>query len=120
MAKGLRFTVGGAVYHAILIENPLAEKITAMCPFELDYSRSGGHEYYATLPEKASAKGCEPTTKGHRNGLYFFESWNALSLVFHDCDTAPWQIHHIGDFEDGMSAALEKAGGRIRILCEAK
>ena len=120
MAKGLRFTVGGAVYHADLKDIPLAENIAAMCPFELDYSRGGDHEYYASLPEKASAKGCESTTKGRRNGLYFFESWNALSLVFHDCDTAPWQIHHIGGFEDGMSAALEKADGRIRILCEAE
>ena len=120
MAKGLRFTVGGMVYHAVLSDNPLTEKIAAMSPFDLDYSRNGDHEYYASLPEKVSAKGCESTTKGRRGGLYFFESWNALSLVFQDCDTAPWQIHHIGGFEDGMSAALEKAGGHIRILCEAE
>ena len=91
-----------------------------MCPFAMEYTRSGEHEYYASLPEKAAAKGCKSTTKGHRNGLYFFEDWNALSLVFRDCDTAPWQIYHIGDFEEDMSSTLEKARGRIHILCEVE
>ena len=120
MAVRIRFTVDGAAYHAALLENPLAEKIAAMCPFTLDYTRSGEHEYYASLPEKAAATGCDSTTRGHRNGLYFFEGWNALSLVFRDCDTAPFKIHHVGNFEGDISAALENMGGSIRILCEAE
>lgn len=101
MAKRLRFTV-------------------EMCPFTLDYTRSGEHEYYAALPKKAAADGCPSTTKGYRNGLYYFEGWNALSLVFKDCDTAPYKIHHIGDFEEDVSGALEKTGRSVRILCETE
>ena len=82
-----------------------------MCLFELDYSRDGGHEYYVSLPEKASARGCESTTKGHRAGMCFFERRNVLPLVFHDCDTAPRQIHHIGDFEDGSPLPWRKRAG---------
>ena len=118
MAEKLRLTIDGNVYYANLRKNPLAQQIAAMCPFELDYTRSGGHEYYAALPEQVSAKGCEATTKGRRNGLYYFEGWNAFSLVFRDCDTAPYQIHFVGDFEESMSAVLEKAGGSVHILCE--
>ena len=120
MAKRLRTTIDGVVYHAVLQDNPLAEKIVSMCPFTMDYVRSGDHEYYAALPEKATAKGCLATTTGHKNGLYYFEGWNALSLVFQDCDTAPYQIHHVGDFEGDISSVLKSAGGKIRVLCEAE
>ena len=120
MAKRLRFTIEGAAYYADLQENALAESIVAMCPFTSDYTRSGEHEYYAAMPEKAAAKGCPSTTEGHENGLYYFEGWNAISLVFRNCNTAPYQIHHIGDFEEDVSVVLEKLGRSVRILCEAE
>ena len=118
MAKRLCFTIDGAEYRAALQDHALAESLSAMCPFALDYTRSGEHEYYAALPGKAVVKGCSATTKGNRNGLYYFEGWNALALVFRDCNTASYQIHQIGVFEDDVSAALEKMGGRVRIYCE--
>ena len=120
MTKRIRVTVDGVVYHAVLSQNPLAEKISGMCPFTLDCTRSGEHEYYAALPGKAAANGCPDTMKGHRNGLYYFEGWNALSLVFRDCDTAPYKIHHIGDFEEDAATNLEKMGRSIHILCEVE
>ena len=120
MAKRIRVTVDGVVYHAVLLRNALAEKSAGMCPFTLDCTRSGEHEYYSTLPQKTAANGCPATTTGHRNGLYYFEGWNALSLVFKDCDTAPYKIHHIGDFEEDMAAVLEKMGRSIHILCEVE
>ena len=120
MAKRIQITVDGVVYHAVLLENPLAEKIAGMCPLTLNCMRSGDHEYYTALPEKTTADGCPATTSGHRNGLYYFEGWNALSLVFRDCDTAPYKIHHIGDFVGNIAAALEKMGRSIHIVCEVE
>ena len=118
--KRIQVTVDGATYHVALMENILAQKIAGMCPFTLDFTRSGEHEYYAVLPGKAAANGCPATTTGHRNGLYYFEGWNALSLVFRDCDTAPYKIHHIGDFEEDVAFILEKMGRSIQILCEVE
>ena len=118
MAKRLRFSIDGMGYHAVLQNHALAESLLTMCPFTVDFTRNGNHEYYASLPKKAAVKDCPTTTKGHRNGLYYFEGWNALSIVFRDCDTAPYQIHQIGDFEEDISANLEKKGERIRIFCE--
>ena len=120
MAGKLRFTIDGVVFHAVLQDNPLAEKLVGMCPFTADFSRSGDHEYYAAMSQKASAKGCASTTKGHANGLYYFEGWNALSLVIRDCDTVPFQINHIGDFDGDVSAALKDKGASIRVTCEAE
>ena len=118
MTKRIKVTVDGAIYHAVLQHNPLADKIASMCPFTLNCMRSMEHEYYAALPGKADAKGCQATTTGHRNGLYYFEGWNALSLVFQDCNTAPYKIHHIGDFEDDISSVLEKSGNKIQVRVE--
>lgn len=101
-------------------ENSLTEKIIAMCPFTMGYTRSGEHEYYTALPKKASAENCPSTTTGHRNGLYYFEGWNALSLVFRDCNTEPYKINYIGDFEEDAAAALEKMVRNINITCEVE
>ena len=121
MKKWIRFTVDGMLsYCATLQEYPLAEKISGLCPFTAEFTRSGEHEYYAMLPQKVIAGDCPPTTTGHRNGLYYFEGWNALSLVFHDCDTAPYKIHHIGDFEDDMAAVIENMGRSIHISCNVE
>ena len=117
MVKRLRFTIDGRAYHVTLPDNLLAESISAMCPFMLKYYRRG-EEYYAALDGKAVTAGCESTTAAHRNGLYYFEGWNALSLVFRDCDTAPYEIYHIGDFEEDASAVLEEAHGHLHISCE--
>ena len=120
MARQIRVTVDGVVYHAVLLENILAEKIAGMCPFTLNCMRSGEHEYYTVLPEKVTADNCPATMTGHPNGLYYFEGWNALSLVFRDCDTAPYKIHHIGDFEENIADVLEKKGRNINIFCEVE
>ena len=116
----LRFTINGAAYNAVLRDDSLTERIAAMCPFELEYARGGDHEYYTALPQKTTAEGgCPPTSIGKRNALYYFEDWNALSIVIKDCDTAPYKLHHIGDFKEDISAVLKNSGGKVRILCEA-
>ena len=118
MARRLRFTIDGVGYHAILQNHALADSLSGMCPFTAEYTRSGEHEYYAALPKKAAVNACPSTTKGHRNGLYYFEGWNAISLVFKDCDTAPFEIHHVGDFEEDASAVLKMADDHLHIICE--
>ena len=52
--------------------------------------------------------------------FYCIEGWNALSFVFKDCNTAPYKIHHIGDFEEDAATNLEKMGRSIHILCEVE
>lgn len=120
MARRIKIMVDGVVYHAALQGNALAEEISAMCPFSMNFTRSGKHEYYAALPKKAAVQDCAATMTGHRNGLYYFEGWNALSIVFKDCDTAPYKIYHVGNFDEELSALLEKSGGSVLILCETE
>lgn len=118
MARKIKLTVNETAFQAVLQDNALAENISEMCPFSADFTRSGDHEYYAALPGKPSVISCTATTSGHRNGLYYFEGWNAFSIVFNNCDTAPYQIYYVGDFDEELSALLEKSGGSTHILCE--
>jgi len=120
MAKRFRFTINGQVYHASMEENPLTEKIATMCPFGKDYSRRGEHEYYTSLPGAANAKGCTACTEGYKNRIYYFEGWNALSLLFDDCRIAPYEIHYLGDFEEDVADVLRNADGNIHVLCEVE
>ncbi len=118
MTRKIKLTVNGTVFQAVLKDNALAENIAEMCPFSVDFTRSGDHEYYAALPGKPPVNGCTATTSGHRNGLYYFEDWNAFSIVFKDCDAAPYQIYHVGDFDKELFTLLEKSDGSVHVLCE--
>ncbi len=120
MGMWIRFTINGAVYYGILQNSRLSESVMAMCPFEMQFSRSGNHEYYTALPKKADISGCSSTTEGHQNGLYCFEGWNALALVIEGCNTAPYPIYYIGDFDAEFSNVLKHSGRQVRILCETE
>ena len=118
MTTQIKLSIDGKTYHVTLKDNSLTEQLVAICPFTVDCNRSGEHEYYARLPKRLQAKNVESTTTGHASGVYFFEDWNAISLVFCNCNTAPYKIHHIGDFVEDISVLLDKSGRTIRIICE--
>ena len=107
----------GAKFHATLLDNPLSDSIAAMCPFILKYMKRDG-EFFAALPEKPATAGGKSTTDAQKNGLYYFEGWNAFSLVFRNSSTAPFEIYHVGDFEEDIAAMLEEANSYVYINCE--
>lgn len=112
------FTINGTSFPAELEDNSITELLTELAPLELDCTRSGEHEYYADLPKKENVRGCAPTTQGRTNGIYYFDGWNALSLVFADCNTAPYKIYPIGEFTGDAAAALKAGNGNMKIRCE--
>ena len=64
----MKITVDDKRYSVTLEQNALSESIAAMCPMKLTLSRSGEHEYYATLPNKAQTTGAAETSKVKRGG----------------------------------------------------
>lgn len=120
MSKKFKFTIDGKVYHANMVDNPLVEKIAKMCPFEADYKRYTEHEYYTSLPKKCSDKGCELTTMAHKNQVFFFEGWNAFTILFGDCNTFPFKVVHLGNMVEDVIPQLQNAGQTVRILCEVE
>ena len=114
----LKLTLNNKVYHAKMLDTPLVKQIIDMCPFELKYQRSQEQEYFAKLPKSTNAKGSKQETKASKNQIWFFEDWNAFCLIFKDCDTSPWKIIHLGDFEEDISEELSKSSSYINVKCE--
>ena len=114
----MKITVDGKSYGVTLAQNALGESIAAMCPMTLTLSRSGNHEYYAALPDKAQTKGAEETSQVKRGGVYYFAAWNAFSLEFIDKDITPYKVFTVGQMEEKLAALLEAAGEKLTITVE--
>ena len=89
-----------------------------MCPVTLEMSRSGDHEYYAALPQKAKTDGAAETSLVRRGGVYYFAAWNAFSLEFTDENIAPYQVFVIGQAEEILSEVLKQAGNKLKATIE--
>lgn len=114
----MKITIDGKSYGVTLAQNALGESIAAMCPMTLTLSRSGNHEYYAALPDKAQTKGAEETSQVKRGGVYYFAAWNAFSLEFIDKDITPYKAFTVGQMEEKLAALLETAGEKLTIIVE--
>ena len=112
------FTIEGRKFYAGMQDTPLAEQIAAMCPFERTYTRNMGNEYYTKLPVQARQDGSELISKANKNQICFFEAWNAMNIIFKDCDIAPYKIAYMGEFEEDVSQLLLNEKDTLLIQCE--
>lgn len=104
----LRITLKGHIYSAKLSEEALRQ-LAGRCPIEASFVRSGNHEYYCRLRNRLDVTGMPDTKQVHRNGIYYFAAWNALSFVYRDESIAPYQVTYLGEFPKEMSDLLETA-----------
>ncbi len=104
----LRITLKGHIYSAKLSEEALRQ-LAGRCPIEASFVRSGNHEYYCRLRNRLDVTGMPDTKQVHRNGIYYFAAWNALSFVYRDENIAPYQVTYLGEFPKEMSDLLETA-----------
>ncbi len=102
-------------YPIKLAESALSKEIVALCPMGLNMERSGGHEYYARLLKPIKARDARTTTVVYRGGVYYFDAWNALALVFEDADIRPYSVHVVGEMEGNLPQVLKEAKNRIQI-----
>ena len=118
MERRFCFTIEGRKFYARMQDTPLTEQIAAMCPFERTYTRNTGNEYYTKLPVQARQDGSELISKANKNQICFFEAWNAMNIIFKDCDIAPYKIAYMGEFEEDVSQLLLNEKDTLLIQCE--
>lgn len=118
MKRRFCFTIEGQKYYARMQDTLLVEQIAAMCPFERTYTRNTGNEYYTKLPVQARQDGSELISKAYKNQVCFFETWNAMNIIFKDCDIALYKIAYMGEFEEDVSQFLQNEKGMLLIRCE--
>ena len=114
----LKVTISGQKFHVQTCDDPLVGQIASMCPMEMEFSRSGNHEYYARLPKSASDGKSKQTSDAHKNELMYFGGWNCLSLLFEDVNVAPYQLVKLGDFEEDIASLLKQSADSISIKIE--
>ena len=116
----LKVTISGQTFHVQISDDTLVGQIASMCPMEMEFSRSGNHEYYSRLPKKADDGKSRKTSEAHKNELMYFGGWNCLSLLFDDVNVAPYQLVKLGDFEEDVALSLKQSAGSISVKIEAE
>lgn len=114
-----KLTVDGNEYHVNMLDYDLVNQIAEMFPFEDNFKRFHGHQYFTKLPSQANDEGCPLTDKLHSNKLYYHQKWNAIFITYADEEVQNYKIVHIGDFEEDVSEYLENCGRNVHIVCEA-
>ena len=114
----LKITINGQTFHIKPNGDPLVSQIAAMCPMEMEFSRSGNHEYYSRLPKNTDDSKSQKTSDAHKNELMYFGGWNCLSLLFEDVNVAPYQLVKLGDFEEDIASFLKQSTDIILIKIE--
>lgn len=114
----MKAILDGQEYPIKLDVCPMAEEIAAQCPMALRLQRSGGHEYYAKLPKTVKSCDAKSTSTVRRGGVYYFDAWNALALVFSNADIRPYSVYEIGEMAEPLAAFLNGAGNTITMKLE--
>ena len=118
MDKSIKLTLDGKEYTATLNYNRTVEEILNMLPMELTLQRYAGHEYYSSLPQKPSIKGVPMASEAHAGGIYYYDGWNAFTVLFGDAHIAPFEVVHIGDVNEDVISPLVAAGATVEAKIE--
>ena len=114
----VQVTINDKVYHVNFINCKLTSSIVSMMPLTLNFTRALEREYYCQLPQKAGPVDLKTTFDAHKNSLYYFEAWNAMSMFYNDANTSPDEIYNIGEYEEDISECLKEQGDKLTIKFE--
>ena len=66
-----------------------------------------------------NVRGMDGTSDIHRNGIYYFADWKALSFVYKDMSISPYQVVYLGEFSDDVCGILSQTGNKVKVRMEA-
>lgn len=113
-----KITVYKNVFYADMIENSITKEIEKHLPLELVYNRYTEHEYYTRLPFFVSCENCKKQTLANKNEIWYFDGWNALTILFDNCDTSPFEVVKLGDVNGDIASFLKDGKDKVKILLE--
>ena len=111
--------INGREYAATLPDNDAVRQLAAQFPINETFQKSGNHEFFCKLKKGIDVSGLSGTSDIHKNGIYYFEGWKALSFVYRDMNISPYKVVLLGDFEDDVCPVLEAAEVDVTIGMEA-
>lgn len=114
----LMIALNGQQYEASLSDNEAVRQLAAQLPLDTVFKRSGDHEFFSRLTRGIDVRELKNTSNIQRNGIYYFDGWNALSFVYKDMNIAPYRVVLLGAFEDDICGTLENAKSEIPVRLE--
>ena len=112
-------TIEGTHYRAELPDSDSIQQLSEQFPLEETFQKSGEHELFCRLGRGINVRGMDGTSDIHRNGIYYFADWKALSLVYKDMSISPYQVVCLGEFSDDVCEVLSRAGNKVKVRLEA-
>lgn len=103
------------IFHAALENHVLTEQFVQMCPFETEFSGSGGNEVYCRLPQQLRDIDIVKVSDVKKNMICFFEAWNAMNFIYRDSNIAPYKLSYLGTVEEELAGFLEHASRNVQI-----
>lgn len=116
MEKTINIEIGNNTFRGTLYTNQCVEDIINMFPLPLRLQHYAKHEYYAELPERPSITGVETTSIARKGGIYYYEGWNAFTIVYKEAQIAPYRVIHIGNVGDDLVSELQHSPDSIRVM----
>lgn len=96
-------------FRASLPDNDTVRQLAGCFPLDKFFSR---------LTRGIDVRELKNTSNIQRNGIYYFDGWNALSFVYKDMNIAPYRVVPLGAFEDDICGTLENAKSEIPVRLE--
>ncbi len=115
----LKITIRQKNFTAKLADSEMIRQLAEQLPAEADFERSGNHEFFCRLGTGLDVSGQTGTADIHKNGIYYFDGWKALSFVYKDMNISPYKVVWLGVFTDDVCRILEESDGRISVRMEA-
>lgn len=112
-------TIKETQYRAELPDSDSIRQLSEQFPLEETFQKSGEHELFCRLGRGINVRGMNGTSDIHRNGIYYFADWKALSFVYKDMSIAPYQVVCLGEFSDDVCEVLSRAGNKVKVRLEA-
>ncbi len=91
-----------------LNNNKTVKDILEMFPLELELERYANHEYYGVLPKKPSIEGVPMTSNAYAENIYYYDGWNAFTVLYGDAQIDPFKVVHIGKVDNESIIELLK------------
>lgn len=110
MAQGMKLTIDGIAYTAVILDITVIDFLGFQGPIELQLKIYADQEYYAPLPKPLPISGIPLTTAIHAGGLYCFAGFGVFAIPFKDAPLHPYEAMHLGDINEDIISHLAMAG----------
>ena len=114
-----KITINKKDFTARLADSEPVRQLAEQLPIALDFERSGNHEFFCRMVKGLDVSVQSGTSDIHKNGIYYFDGWKALSFVYKDMNISPYKVVWLGEFSEDVCRTLEESDGRISVRMEA-